>query len=147
MEKVTRYIPTFGEFDGYKGMLPGEDDGYGISWVKYSDYVDQVSRIETALISLAQQLADCGKTEPCQHCASSYHTTEQCSHGSVSRIRTEFIHPPIPVRHFDWVAWIDGDEESGQYGHGTTEQEAKEELQNLLAQFDEENDSARYQRE
>jgi len=58
--------------------------------------------------------------------------------GRVSRVRTEFINPPIPVRHFDWVAWLGGDEEKGQYGHGRTEQEARDELMMLQAQFDEE---------
>ena len=52
-----------------------------------------------------------------------------------SQIRTSFINPPIPIRGFDWVAWIDGEEE-GHRGHGCTEQEAKDELGNLLAQFD-----------
>ena len=61
---------------------------------------------------------------------------------SVSKIRTSFVHPPIPVRHFDWVAWIDGDEETGFYGHGRNESEAISELINLQAQFDEENQPA-----
>jgi hypothetical protein len=53
-----------------------------------------------------------------------------------TRILTSFIRPPIPIRGFDWVAWIDGEEE-GHRGHGKTEKEAIEELQNLQAQFDE----------
>ncbi len=57
---------------------------------------------------------------------------------AVSRVRTSFINPPIPIRAFDWVAWIDGDEESMRYGYGRTEQEARDELSNVLAEYDEE---------
>lgn len=39
-------------------------------------------------------------------------------------IKTEFIYPPIPDRRSDWMAWIDGMEESGVYGLGPTELEA-----------------------
>jgi hypothetical protein len=49
-----------------------------------------------------------------------------------SRIITFYIHPPIPIRHFDWVAWIDGEEESMRYGHGRSETEAKDELRKVL---------------
>ena len=58
---------------------------------------------------------------------------------AVSRVRTSFINPPIPIRAFDWVAWIDGEEESMRYGYGRTEQEARDELSNVLAEYDEEN--------
>lgn len=57
---------------------------------------------------------------------------------AVSRVLTSFINPPIPVRAFDWVAWIDGEEESMRYGYGRTEQEARDELSNVLAEYDEE---------
>ena len=40
------------------------------------------------------------------------------------KIVTACVCPPIPVRNFDWLAHIDGDEESGRYGHGSTEEEA-----------------------
>ena len=44
-------------------------------------------------------------------------------------IKTEFIHPPICYKTHDWVAYIDGDEESGQYGYGPTEAEAIADLE------------------
>ena len=53
-----------------------------------------------------------------------------------SRIKTSFVNPPIPIRDFDWVAWIDGEEE-GFRGHGKTEQEALDELHSELAEHDE----------
>ena len=52
-----------------------------------------------------------------------------------SRIKTSFVNPPIPIRDFDWVAWIDGEEE-GHRGHGKQEQDAIHELLCLLAQYD-----------
>ena len=55
----------------------------------------------------------------------------------ISRVKTSFVNPPIPIRAFDWIAWIDGEEESMRYGYGRTEQEAKDELANELAQYDE----------
>ena len=43
-------------------------------------------------------------------------------------IRTEHVRPPIPVRHYDWHAWVDGEEEDGIYGTGPTEAAAIEDL-------------------
>jgi len=40
------------------------------------------------------------------------------------KIVTTCICPPIPTRKYDWAAYYDGDEESGQYGSGATEAEA-----------------------
>ena len=40
----------------------------------------------------------------------------------------ECIYPPIPVRAFDWVAWYDGEEESGHYGYGPSHDEALKDL-------------------
>lgn len=44
-------------------------------------------------------------------------------------IKTSYIRPLIPVRAFDWVAWIEGLEERGPYGAGETEDAAKTDLQ------------------
>ena len=44
------------------------------------------------------------------------------------RILTRFIYPPIPTRSNDWVAYYDGDEKSGKYGYGATEQDAIDDL-------------------
>lgn len=40
------------------------------------------------------------------------------------QIKTVCVYPPIPDRRFDWCAFYDGDEESGNYGYGATEAEA-----------------------
>ena len=48
---------------------------------------------------------------------------------STPNIKTQNICPPIPIRAFDWIAWIDGLEESGPYGAGETEEAAKTDLQ------------------
>jgi hypothetical protein len=45
-------------------------------------------------------------------------------------IKTDFIFPPIPPRQYDWVAYFDGDEESGPRGYGETEKEAVDDLVN-----------------
>jgi hypothetical protein len=42
----------------------------------------------------------------------------------VPKIVTSCQYPPIPIRNFDWIAYADGDEESGNYGYGATEQAA-----------------------
>ena len=44
------------------------------------------------------------------------------------KIVTEHINPPIPVRQFDWGAYLDGHEEDGMYGMGRTEEEAVKDL-------------------
>jgi hypothetical protein len=41
-------------------------------------------------------------------------------------IIAEYIHPPIPLRTFDWQAYRDP--ESGPFGYGATEQEAVADL-------------------
>jgi len=46
-------------------------------------------------------------------------------------IVTRFICPPVPTRNFDWIAYEDGNEE-GTVAYGATEQEAVNELRDLL---------------
>lgn len=48
------------------------------------------------------------------------------------RILTAHINPPIPVRQFDWAAWLDGDEEAGPTGTGATEADAIRDLQQQI---------------
>ena len=50
----------------------------------------------------------------------------------MSSVITRFEPPPIPVRGYDWHAFIDGDEE-GSTGYGFTELEAVTELAEKLA--------------
>jgi hypothetical protein len=48
---------------------------------------------------------------------------------------TSFVYPPIPIRQFDWCAYLDVgefDAESGPYGWGSTEAEAVLELEMIL---------------
>lgn len=40
-------------------------------------------------------------------------------------IITEYVYPPIPVRHWDWSAYRDPE---GLVGHGATEEEAIQDL-------------------
>ena len=47
------------------------------------------------------------------------------------RILTECICPPIPIRTSDWLAWVDGEEET-DYAHGATEAEAIANLRESL---------------
>jgi hypothetical protein len=49
----------------------------------------------------------------------------------MSNVITRFEPPPIPVRGYDWHAFIDGDEE-GSTGYGYTELEAVTELAEKL---------------
>ena len=48
------------------------------------------------------------------------------------KILTDYVFPPIPIRDFDWQACLEGMQESGPYGSGRTEQEAIDELRELL---------------
>lgn len=48
-------------------------------------------------------------------------------------IRTECIYPPIPIRTNDWLAWVDGDEET-LYAYGATEMEAITNLLEVVSQ-------------
>jgi len=43
-------------------------------------------------------------------------------------IITEYIHPPIPDRSHDWVAYWEDYEEHGPIGYGKTEEEAIQDL-------------------
>ena len=43
-------------------------------------------------------------------------------------IKVAYVNPPIPVRNFDWQAYIDGQEEDGPVGYGNTRQEAIDDL-------------------
>lgn len=38
-----------------------------------------------------------------------------------------WVHPPIPIRSYDWCVFEDGEEESEQYGWGATPAEALKE--------------------
>lgn len=51
-------------------------------------------------------------------------------------IKTEYVHPPIPIRCYDWRAYVDGHEE-GPFGWGATKEEAIEELKAELADREE----------
>jgi hypothetical protein len=40
-------------------------------------------------------------------------------------------YPPIPIRKWDWLAYHDGEEETGHYGWGATREEALADLDRL----------------
>jgi hypothetical protein len=48
--------------------------------------------------------------------------------------KTSFVYPPIPVRDFDWQAYMEGYEPGDALGHGATEAQA---IADLLAKLDE----------
>ena len=49
------------------------------------------------------------------------------------KIRTSFIHPPIPDRSFDWAAWDDNKgEDMSKVGMGPTERAAVDDLMEKL---------------
>jgi hypothetical protein len=50
--------------------------------------------------------------------------------GSSRKIVTRNINPPIPMRQFDWRAFIEGEEKTGRHGYGRTEAEAINNLVN-----------------
>lgn len=51
-----------------------------------------------------------------------------------STIVTQYVRPPVPTTKWDWVAYIEGDEEAnGPTGRGPTEVEALRDLCEQLA--------------
>lgn len=54
----------------------------------------------------------------------------------MSKIITNFVYPPIPIRSFDYVAYREGDEETGPFGWGDTEEKALTDLQYELEACD-----------
>lgn len=53
-------------------------------------------------------------------------------------IRTSYVCPPIPWRNFDWEAFEDDYEPDRPVGRGPTEQAAIEDLEQQLAELDDE---------
>lgn len=47
-------------------------------------------------------------------------------------LKTCHIRPPIPIRQFDWHAYLEGQEEAGPNGYGATEAEAIADLEAQL---------------
>ena len=52
-------------------------------------------------------------------------------------IVVSFEYPPVPVRSWDWLAYVDGREERGPQGWGSTREKA---VSALLAELEEEED-------
>lgn len=50
-------------------------------------------------------------------------------------IRVSYVHPSIPVRSFDWLATVDGQEESQLCGTASTPFEAVRELLNKIEEI------------
>lgn len=49
-------------------------------------------------------------------------------------IKADFWRKPIPTNHFDWSAWVDGQEESGIVGYGPTRGDAVTDLLQQLVE-------------
>lgn len=52
------------------------------------------------------------------------------------KVKTTYIHPPIPSRSYDYCAYFDGEEEGGVVGWGRTMTEAVEDLQMIVDLWD-----------
>lgn len=50
----------------------------------------------------------------------------------MKRIKINCVHPPVPIRTFDYVAFVEGTEECGPYGWGATRQDALYNLRDEL---------------
>ena len=54
-------------------------------------------------------------------------------------IKTSCIYPPIPIRSYDWMAWVDGrEEDTWLQGYGATEAQAIAELRERIEEAGEE---------
>lgn len=40
------------------------------------------------------------------------------------KIIIDYVHPPVPIRTYDYVAYVEGTEEYGPYGWGATRRDA-----------------------
>jgi hypothetical protein len=56
MSEIQRCVPTFSEFDGYKGMLPGTDDGYGRSWVLFEAHAAALRERDERIAALEAEI-------------------------------------------------------------------------------------------
>lgn len=54
-----------------------------------------------------------------------------------TKIVTRYIRPPIPTTRFDWMAHVEGEDEDGPTGYGSTEADAVRELAEQLADREE----------
>lgn len=60
------------------------------------------------------------------------------NHLQTTKIITSHVWPPIPIRKFDWCAYLDGrEEDTSMYGWGETEEDARLDLQRLIADEEE----------
>jgi hypothetical protein len=66
---------------------------------------------------------------------------------SARKLKTVCVYPPIPDRRWDWCAYYDGDEESGNIGYGTTEAEAVADFIENYAEEYEEQDARQRERD
>lgn len=48
------------------------------------------------------------------------------------KIITTHVFPPIPIRSYDWCAHLDGQEEDGPQGWGSTKQDAVDDLKDQI---------------
>ena len=49
------------------------------------------------------------------------------------KVTTEYIRPPVPSTQYDWMACVEGEEDSLPIGRGPTEAEALRDLAEQLA--------------
>ena len=75
------------------------------------------ARVKEIEARLKEAVDDAGNEFCSQECLDEYHKPEP-------EIVTVFVYPPIPLRKFDWCAYYEGTEESGNYGWGATEDDA-----------------------
>ncbi len=73
---------------------------------------------------------------PYRSCELADDNCDFCGGTGELKIRTEYVHPPIPDRTSDWAAWIDGDEE-WLMAYGATKQQAIDALLERIAEVEE----------
>lgn len=76
------------------------------------------------------KLSDWQATPACGHLGGGLYSGDI---GRLDLVHTANINPPITFRGCDWMAWVDGDEETGPYGFGPTEEAAILDLQKELS--------------
>jgi len=61
-------------------------------------------------------------------------------------VQTEYVHPPIPTRDYDWAAALDGYEPGEPLGQGPTEADAIYDLFLQIEEREEEHDALQAQK-
>ena len=95
-------------------------------WTQHRKRSD--GHLSTQPVALENFAPDLGQWHAGAHHILTRAITSEVTPMNALLIRTKYDPKPIPVRSYDWDAWIDGHEEAYSTAHGPTQAAAVEEL-------------------